>query len=410
MSRTYQIPKERVVEAWKIVKANKGAGGIDKESLEEFEKNLKNNLYKIWNRMSSGSYFPSPVRSVDIPKSDGRTRKLGIPTVGDRVAQAVVKLSLEPEVEKHFLDNSYGYRPGRSARDAMLVTRKRCWKYNWVLEFDIKGMFDSIPHELIMKALNHHTNEKWILLYCERWLKAPMMEANGEITARLKGTPQGGVISPLLMNLFMHYGFDCWMQRTFPSNLWVRYADDGCIHARSRPEAEKVHDALQARLRKIGLEMHPEKTRIVYCRDGNRGAQHKPDSFEFLGFEYKARSAKTRSGLMFMSFLPAVAKTKLHGMRRYIKHRLKLRYRVDLSIEAIAEWINPIVQGWLNYYGASYKSALVPICRYLNDTLARWAARKFKRLKRGRKNAYNFLKRVYAKQSNLFVHWAMARP
>jgi RNA-directed DNA polymerase len=409
MSKSFNIPKQRVLEAWKIVRSNKGAGGIDKESLEDFEKNLKDNLYKIWNRMSSGCYFPPPVRAVDIPKTHG-TRRLGIPTVGDRVAQTVVKLTLEPELEPHFLGDSYGYRPGRSAHQAVLVTRKRCWQYDWLLEFDIKGMFDSIRHDLIMQALRHHTREKWILLYCERWLKAPMMDPQGEIIERTAGTPQGGVISPLLMNLFMHYGFDLWMARSFPSNLWVRYADDGCIHAKTKQEAEIIRDRLRQRLQEIGLEMHSEKTQIVYCRDSNRRGEHKPDRFDFLGFEFRMRPASSRNGKIFLSFQPAVAKTKLKAMRHYIKYKLHIRYRVDLSIVQIASWINPIVRGWLNYYGASYKSALIPLCRFLNDTLAMWAARKYKKLNRGRRNAYGFLKKIYAKEPGLFVHWNWERP
>ena len=409
MSKSYDIPKQRFMEAWRLVKANKGAGGIDKESLEDFERNLTDNLYKVWNRMSSGCYFPPPVRGVDIPKANGM-RRLGVPTVGDRVAQAVVKLTLEPEIEVHFLDDSYGYRPGKSAHQAVLGTQKRCWRYDWLLEFDIKGMFDNIQHDLIMKALKHHTQEKWILLYCERWLKAPMINPDGQSKERTKGTPQGGVISPLLMNLFMHYGFDLWISRMHPQNPWARYADDGCIHARTRQEAEKLRESLRSRLSEIGLEMHPEKTRIVYCRDSNRQGRHKPDSFYFLGFEYKTRQARSRNGEMFLSFLPAVSPSKLRVMRRHIKYKLKLRYRVDLSISQIAEWINPIVRGWLNYYGATYKSALIPLCRYLNDTLARWASRKFKRLNRGRQNSYNFLRKIHAREPKLFVHWNWQRP
>ena len=397
------------MEAWRIVKANKGAGGIDRESLEDFERNLSDNLYKIWIRMSSGCYFPPPVRGVDIPKTNG-TRRLGVPTIGDRVAQTVVKLTLEPEIETHFLDDSYGYRPGKSAHQAVLTTRKRCWRYDWLLEFDVKGMFDNIRHDLVMKALTHHTQEKWILLYCERWLKAPMISPEGKIIERTRGTPQGGVISPLLMNLFMHYGFDLWMSRTHPQNPWARYADDGCIHAQTKQEAKALWESLGLRLLEIGLEMHPEKTRIVYCRDSNRRGTHKPDRFDFLGFEYKNREARSGNGEMFLSFLPAVSPSKLREMRRHIKYKLKLRYRVDLSIKQIAIWINPIVRGWLNYYGASYRSALIPLCRYLNDTLARWAARKFKSLNRGRRNSYNFLKRIHARQPKLFVHWSWERP
>lgn len=409
-TKSYEIPKQLFLEAWKKVKANDGSHGIDQESIEDFERHLKDNLFKIWNRMSSGSYFPPNVRGVNIPKAKGGKRLLGIPTVGDRVAQSVVKSMLEPMLEQIFHEDSYGYRPSRSAHMAILITRKRCWKYDWILEFDIKGMFDNISHELILRALRHHTQNKWILLYCERWLKAPVQMANGEIIERTRGTPQGGVISPLMMNLFMHYGFDHWMKRGFPNNPWVRYADDGCIHAASKEEAEAIRNQLEQRLSEIGLELHAEKTKIVYCRDENRKGNHKPDSFVFLGYEFATRGAKTKSGTLFCSFLPSVSKDAIKRIRHQIKHKLAIRYRVDLSLAQIAEWINPIVRGWLNYYGVSYASSLRPLCRYLNDTLARWAQRKFKKLDRGRMNAYELLKNAYKGNPKLFVHWGYVRP
>lgn len=410
MTKPFNIPKQRVLEAWKCVKANKGAGGVDEESIEEFEVNLKDNLYKIWNRMSSGCYMPPAVKAVDIPKANGGLRRLGVPTVGDRVAQTVVKLTLEPCLEPHFFGDSYGYRPGKSAHMAMRVTRKRCWEFDWLLEFDVKGMFDNINHELIIKALNHHGIDKWIIIYCERWLKAATISPEGASIARLQGTPQGGVISPLLMNLFMHYGFDSWMQRTFPDNPWVRYADDGCVHAKTKEEAEEIRIELTKRLSEIGLEIHPNKTRIIYCRDSNRKGTDMPDSFVFLGFEFKTREARSKTGNLFLSFLPALSKEKLREMRRHIKYKLRIKQRVDLAIEQIATWINPIIRGWLNYYGASYKSALVPLCSYLNDTLARWAAKKFKKLHRGRINSYAHLKKICAMKPKLFAHWAVKQP
>jgi RNA-directed DNA polymerase len=220
--------------AWKSVKANKGTHGIDEESIEDFEKNLKGNLYKIWNRMSSGTYFPPPVMAVEIPKSDGRIRMLGIPTVSDRVAQAVVKKYLEPIVEPKFHEDSYGYRPGKSALDAVGVTRKRCWRKDWVIDLDIKGFFDNLDHDLMMKAVRFHSQEKWIHLYVERWLKAAIQHKDGDPVQRDKGTPQGGIVSPLLANIFMHHAFDRWLLRHFPGVKFERFADDGVPRAPRR--------------------------------------------------------------------------------------------------------------------------------------------------------------------------------
>ncbi len=268
-NKPFMIEKRQVYEAYKAVKSNKGVAGVDGQTIEQFEADLGGNLYKIWNRMSSGSYFPPPVRAVTIPKKSGGERILGVPTVGDRIAQMVVKQLIEPDLDPIFLPNSYGYRPRKSALDAVGVTRERCWKYDWVLEFDIKGLFDNLPHELLLRAVQKHVKCKWALLYIERWLTAPM-EKEGLLIERTRGTPQGGVISPILSNLFLHYAFDLWMTRTHPGLPWCRYADDGLVHCRSEQEAEALKAELQARLAECGLEMHPTKTKIVYCKDGKR--------------------------------------------------------------------------------------------------------------------------------------------
>ena len=260
-AKSYEISKWDVVRAWEMVKANRGVAGVDGKSIEDFEENLKGNLYKIWNRMSSGSYLPPPVLSVEIPKGDGKTRPLGIPTVSDRVAQQVVKQQLEPLLEPHFHPDSYAYRTGRSALDAVATTRKRCWRQSWVIDLDIKGFFDNLDHDLVMRAVRHHTTNPWILLYVERWLKAPAQNKRGVLSERTKGTPQGGVISPLLANLFMHYAFDTWMMRAYPGVLFARYADDVIVHAASKKEAEEMLAAIRERLRECHLEVHPEKTK-----------------------------------------------------------------------------------------------------------------------------------------------------
>jgi RNA-directed DNA polymerase len=229
-AKPFDIDKWLIVEAYKRVKKNAGAAGIDPQSLEDFDRDRRDNLYKIWNRMSSGSYMPPQVRAVPIPRKSGGERVLGIPTVSDRIAQMVVKLQFEPEVEPCFLPDSYGYRPRKSAIQAIGLTQKRCWRYPWVLEFDIRGLFDNIPHELLLKAVDKHATNPWVKLYIRRWPTAPLMSSEGRAIERTKGTPQGGVVSPVLANLFLHYTFDRWLSQHFPTIEWCRYADDGLLH------------------------------------------------------------------------------------------------------------------------------------------------------------------------------------
>ena len=295
-AKPYDIPKHLVWKAYQRVKANRGAAGVDGVSLAAFEKDLKGNLYKVWNRMASGSYHPPPVRLVEIPKDNGGTRPLGIPTIADRVAQTVVKMVLEPLVEPQFHPDSYGYRPGRSALDAVGTARKRCWDSDWVIDLDIKGFFDAIPHDLIARAVAYHTDLAWIRLYVGRWLRAPVEHPDGTRTERTKGTPQGGVASPLLANLFLHYAFDCWMARTFPDIRFERFADDAIVHCRSEAEARSVLEAIRSRLAECGLELHPTKTRIVYCKDDDRPGEHDQLAFDFLGYTFQPRRAKNRWG------------------------------------------------------------------------------------------------------------------
>ena len=351
MTKVFNIPKQQVVEAYKLVKANAGSAGIDRQSLTDFEENLKGNLYKIWNRLSSGSYFPPPVMAVLIPKKSGGTRTLGIPTVSDRIAQMVVKLSFEPEVEPHFLDDSYGYRPNKSALDAIDVTRKRCWRYDWLVEFDIKGLFDNIPHALLMKAVEKHTQEKWIILYINRWLTASIVMPDGNTIQRDKGTPQGGVISPVLSNLFLHYVFDKWMQHNHPETPWCRYADDGLVHCKTEEQALAMLNQLAQRFNQCGLEVHPDKTKVVYCKDKTRRGKFSVTSFDFLGYNFKPRLVRSRDGKMFVGFNPAVSSSASKAMRDRVR-QWKLKYRVELSLEEIAVYCNPVLRGWMQYYGA----------------------------------------------------------
>jgi len=403
-AKPFEISKRVVVEAWEQVKANQGAAGVDQESIADFERNLKGNLYKIWNRMSSGSYIPPLVRTVAIPKKAGGERMLGVPTVADRVAQVVAKLYFEPMVEPHFHEDSYGYRPSKSAIQAVRVTRKRCWCYDWVLEFDIRGLFDNIDHELLMRAVRKHTASKWILLYMERWLKAPFQKGDGTLAERTKGTPQGGVISPVLANLFLHYVFDTWMRRNYPELPFCRYADDGVVHCRTESEALALKEALESRFRECRLELHPEKTRIIYCKDSNRREEYAATSFDFLGFTFRPRLAKSQSGRYFVNFGPAVSNQAGRVMRQKAR-RWHLHLRSDYSLEDLSRIFSPIIRGWINYYGSFYKSAMYPTLRHLNSILVRWARRKFKRLRYHLTKAVYWLGSIAKRQPELFPHW-----
>ena len=406
-SKPFCISKWAVFGAWAKVRDNRGAAGVDDVSIQVFERKLKNNLYKIWNRMSSGTYFPPPVRRVMIPKPDGRERPLGIPTVGDRVAQMVVKWYLEPEVEPLFHPDSYGYRPKKSALDAVGKCRKRCWRYNWVVDLDIRGFFDNIDHSLMMHAVRKHTDCPWILLYIERWLKAPAEAEDGTLIARDRGTPQGGVISPLLANIFLHHVFDTWISREHPDCPFERYADDVVIHCSSREQALAVKASVEARLRQCKLEAHPDKTRIVYCRDGNRTEDHSDIKFDFLSYSFRPREAKNqRNGKLFTSFLPAISdkakKAIAAEVRDWRIHRMN-----RWELHDLARMFNPIIRGWINYYGRYYPTALRRTFAGLNRRLIRWTRRKYKRLRTKPRQATRWLRQLARQRMDLFAHWKL---
>jgi len=403
--KPFEISKRAVWEAYQKVKANQGAPGVDGVSLEDFEKDLKGNLYKIWNRMSSGSYFPPPVRAVEIPKSHGGgTRVLGVPTVADRIAQTVVAGFLESKVEQIFHPDSYGYRPGRSGLDAVGVCRRRCWKTDWVIDLDIRKFFDTVPWQFIVKAVEVHTDQRWILLYVQRWLCAPLRLPDGTLRQRDRGTPQGSAVSPVLANLFLHYAFDAWMAREFPSVAFERYVDDVIVHCVSERQARVVLAAIEGRMAEVGLALHPDKTRIVYCRDDKRRGSYEHTSFTFLGYTFRARGARDRNGRMFTSFLPAISKDALKKISGEVR-RWRLHRRTNLSETDLARAINPIVRGWMNYYGAFYKSALYPFLARINAYLVRWLRGKFKRFQ-GHKKARTAWERAVATRPRFFAHWA----
>ncbi|MPM57246.1 hypothetical protein SDC9_104068 [bioreactor metagenome] len=404
-TKPFSIPKRDVMMAFERVKANKGTHGIDGQSIEEFEKNLKDNLYKIWNRMSSGSYIPKPVKAVPIPKKNGGTRILGIPTVEDRIAQMVVKIHLEPLVEPMFYEDSYGYRPNKSAVQALELTRQRCWKRDWVLEFDIKGLFDNIRHDLMMEMVRRHTNEAWIILYIQRWLTTPFQMKDGTQVQRTSGTPQGGVISPVLANLFLHYAFDDFMAQEFKSIPWARYADDGIAHCVSLKQAKYLQKRLQDRFEEYGLELNQEKTRIVYCKDDDRTLDYDKTSFDFLGYTFRPRRAKNKWGKYFVNFLPAMSGKAQKAIRKEVRN-WKLQHKVDKKIEDLANMFNPTIQGWINYYTHFYKSEMYAVLRYINSCLIKWVRRKYKSRKHRRRAEY-WLGGIALRERRLFAHWKL---
>ncbi len=404
--KPFSVEKALVWEAYKLVKANKGGCGVDRQSLTEFDKKRDKNLYKIWNRMSSGSYMPPAVRGVEIPKKQGGTRLLGVPTVSDRIAQMTIKLMFEPIVEPCFLEDSYGYRPNKSALDAVGVTRKRCWQYDWVIEFDIKGLFDNIDHELLMKAVRHHTSDKCILLYIQRWITTPIELSDGTMKVRTAGTPQGGVISPVLSNLFLHYAFDVWITKRHAGVKWCRYADDGIINCGNVVRAKTVLKELEDRFRACKLELNTEKTKIIYCKDDTRKGQYSGNTkFNFLGYEFRVRRVKCNdSNRTFMAFTPAISPQAKKSIMSSLRE-LRIRKRCDHNLADIAELINPKIRGWINYYGKYTKTAMNIIYKRINALLVRWSMRKYKQL-HGKMDRAVERMQIFAKQhSNLFAHW-----
>ncbi|GAB2837941.1 group II intron reverse transcriptase/maturase [Streptomyces daliensis] len=404
--KPFDISKWEFMEAWKEVRANKGAPGVDGQSIDDFEGDLKGNLYKVWNRISSGSYFPPPVRAVAIPKPhDGGERILGIPSVADRVAQTVVARHLMQKVEPVFHADSYGYRPGRSALDAVGRCKERCWKRDWVVELDIAKFFDSVPWDLLVKALEAHTDAVWVILYVRRWLAAPVAMPDGSLLQRERGTPQGAPVSPVLANLFLHYAFDSWMGREFPTVWFERYADDAVLHCVTERQARQVLAALMDRMAEVGLRLHPTKTRIVYCKDGLRRSSFEHTAFTFLGYTFRARQNRTRNGRKFLSFEPAVSREALKKMGREVRS-WRLHTRSGLSFNELARRINPVVAGWINYYGRYRPWELFPFLMRINAYLVRWIRRKYKRLAAKRK-ALAKLQEIARRYPRMFAHWRL---
>src|SRR5208283_3286714 len=403
-TKSFDIPKSLVWQAYWSVKANKGAPGVDGQSIEDFDKDRDNNLYRLWNRMSSGTYFPPAVRAVEIPKPHGGgTRILGVPTVADRIAQTVVALQLQPRTESIFHDDSFGYRPGRSAHDALERCRQRCWQKDWLLDCDIQKFFDSLEHRLVVKAVKANTDARWVLLYVKRWLTAPLQLPDGTLQERDRGTPQGSAVSPVLANLVLHYAFDMFLEREFPTVTFERYADDAVVHCVTERQARQVREALTERLEGLGLQLHPEKTKIVYCKDDKRRADYEHVSFTFLGYTFAPRQVVDRNGKRFVGFLPAVSAAALAKMSAEVR-RWRLHLKTGHDLVGLAAWINPIVAGWMNYYGRFYRSQLYPLLQRINTYLMRWAAQKYKRL-RGYRRFKVWWLRIVESEPELFTHW-----
>lgn len=395
-------------EAYKKVRANKGSAGVDSVSMEEYDANRRKHLYKLWNRMASGSYFPPPVKEVEIPKKDGKVRKLGIPTISDRVAQMVITMYIEPRFEEIFSPNSYGYRPNKNAHQALAKVRENTRKSDWVIDLDIKGFFDNISHTKLMLAVEKHVAENWIKLYIRRWLTAPVLTKTGAlITKQGKGTPQGGVISPLLANLFLHYGFDKWLEQTDKTVNFTRYADDVIVHCRSKQQAEQILKLINQRMNNIGLETHPEKTKIVYCKDYRRKGNYPVVKFDFLGYSFQPRTTKSMKNKgLFLGFDCAISISS----RKRIADKLgelQIEKMTFKSVVGIAQRLNPMIRGWIQYYGKYRMSSLHKVFRLLNQRLVRWARKRYKRYKTSLKRAYKWLSRVQKQYPYLFYHWQL---
>jgi RNA-directed DNA polymerase len=405
-AKPFDIPKRIVWEAYQRVKANRGAAGVDDQSIEAFDQDVKNNLFKLWNRLSSGSYFPPPVKRVAIKKRHGGSRPLGIPTVSDRIAQGVVKAYLELELERHFHPDSYGYRRGKSALEAVGVARQRCWRDDWVLDLDIRAFFDTIPHDLLLRAVRKHTDCQWVPLYIERWLTASVQLENGALEPRERGTPQGSVISPLLANLFLHYAFDRWMAKHHPDIPFERFAEDAVCHCSSEYQARRLQAELERRFAECGLALHSDKTQIVYCKDHARRGQYPNQKFDFLGYTFRPRLAMNRWGKTFVNFSPGMSNRAAKAIRQTVRD-WKLDWRIDKRIDELAKIFNPIIRGWIMYYGRYHKSALSRVLMHLDLCLACWAMSKYRRLRGHRRRARYWIHAIRRREPALFAHWPL---
>ncbi len=408
-SKSYPITKEQVWEAFKLVKSKGGSAGVDGVTIKDIAKNPEKHLYPVWNRLASGSYFPNAVKRVEIPKGDGKVRQLGIPTVKDRVAQMVITRELEDIVEPLFSKNSFGYRPNKNAHQAIEQARTNCWQYAWVIDMDIKGFFDNIDHGLMIRTLRHYTDRKHIITYVKRWLKAPIQLNDGtQIQNTEKGTPQGGVISPLLANVFLHVVFDKWIEKEFPDCPFERYADDIVVHVKNEKYARYVLKQIRLRMEACKLSLHPDKTKLVYCnRKGRRKRKEvKHTSFDFLGFTFRTRTVKTKDGKLIKGFSPSISRKSI---KRIVNECYKLGFHrwTFMDLHQLSKVLAPKIRGWLNYYGRYHKSGMDLLFRFINRRLTQWVFNKYKRFKRRKVSHYarKWLLDIAKKYGYIFPHW-----
>lgn len=403
--RTVPISYEMVARAYQKVKKGGQAAGIDQESWKDFEaKGVERQLYVVWNRLSSGSYHPQAVREVEIPKKNGRMRKLGIPTVRDRIAQQVVKDYMEKRVDKKFHKNSYGYRPMKSSHEALEEVRKNCLEKDWVIDLDISNFFDEIDHELMLKAVEAMHDERWVRVYTKRWLEMKVERGDGQQYDRGgRGTPQGGVISPLLANLFLHFALDQWLSKNYPQVPFVRYADDVVVHCRSKQEAEEVLCAIGERLAQVKLSLNEDKTKTVYCKDYRRKGEHKNVQFDFLGFSFQPRPMHSmqQRGTTFMAFSAQISRGNQAKIRTSIRQIVNWR-DTTLELGHIAEKLNRKIRGWVNYFDRYGKSKLRQVLIYLDMKLVKWLKHKHKC---GLRKAIQHLASYQRQTPQLFYHW-----
>lgn len=404
MTRPIPIEYEWVVKSYHKVRRGGKAVGIDNESWTEFAKNEEKNLYVIWNRLSSGSYYPQAVREKEIPKKDGSMRKLGIPTLRDRIAQGVVKEYMENKIDKIFHENSYGYRPMRSAHQALKVVRNNCIEKDWVIDMDISKFFDEIDHELMLKAVAHVMEEKWVTMYVDRWLKMPIEDEEGNnIQKGNKGTPQGGVISPLLANLYLHYTLDKWLELTYPNVSFVRYADDVVIHCSTKKEAEEVLGAISQRLNKVKLSIKESKTKIAYCKDYRRKLKHEVVKFEFLGFSFQPKGMKSKNeeGKYFNGYGVVISPTNKKRILEIIRNDYTMK-NSSLELVDIAKSLNPKLRGWINYYSLFGYRNLHQVIKCVNERLLKWIRKKYKL---GFRKSISKLNEIKQQSPKMFYHW-----
>jgi len=396
-----------VWDAYKLVKKNKGGAGIDNQTLEDLEITKSKELYKVWNRLSSGSYFPTNVKRVEIPKGDGKVRPLGIPTVCDRIAQQVIKTYLEPRLEAEFMDTSYGYRPKKSAHEAVIEVQKNVRKYSWVIDLDIQEFFENVDHKLLYLALEKHVNEGWIKMYIKRWLEAPIQLQDGTLKyPNGKGTPQGGVISPLLSNLYLHYVMDKWMAINFPKIKMERYADDMIVHCETEHQARQLLGAITKRFLSCGLTVHAGKTKVVYCKKDGRNLQGNQVQFDFLGFSFRPVMLQLRRGGYFLQYSCKMSgkskKRILSDLRKMQLHR-----KTNSNLQDLANRLNPKIRGWINYYGKIRRDSLKPVFYHLHHRLIKWALKRYKRFKGSRVLAVRWLRKMTIAFPNMFYHWSL---